>query len=250
MIELLRDGDITVLGRHPYASNIAYVVECSYSGRSCRALYKPVSGERDLWDFPGAVLAAREVAAYDVSEALGLQLVPETVWRDDAPSGAGSLQRWIEDATIDDVAVVTESEPDWLPVLDAELTDGTPVQVVHRDNPDLRAMALLDAILNNADRKGGHLLRDADGALWGVDHGVTFHAEPKLRTVLWGFTGEEIDTQLLAKLDVPLEQLPSVRHALDDVEIVALRSRIEELRRTARYPAPSPDWPAVPWPVF
>lgn len=250
MIDILRNGSIELIGRHPYASNAAYLVECDFNGERCRAIYKPVSGERELWDFPGVELAAREVAAYAVSEALGLALIPETVWREDAPAGPGSLQRWIEDASISDIAVVTDFDESWLPVLDAQLADGTDVTVVHRDTAELRALAFLDVVLNNADRKGGHILRDSAGKLWAVDHGVTFHQEPKLRTVLWGFTGQAISSDLLQRLDRELASVPSVRLALDEPEIAALHSRTATLQETGVYPAPSPNWPSVPWPVF
>ena len=250
MIELLRSGAITVLGRHPYASNNAYVVQCETETASCRALYKPVAGERALWDFPDTALAAREVAAFAVAEALDLQCIPETVWRDDAPAGPGSLQRWIDDASIEDVAVLTDYDDSWLHVFEAQLTDGTDVHVVHRDSEELRAIAFLDVLLNNADRKAGHLLRGPDGHLWGVDHGVTFHAEPKLRTVLWGFVGQTIADELLARLSVPLHELPEVASVLNEAELAALQDRMQALLRTRVYPEPSPDWPAVPWPVF
>lgn len=250
MINLLRTGATTIIGRHPLSSNAAYVVECEADDRRVRAIYKPATGERPLWDFPDAVLGLREVAAFELAQALGLPLIPPTVWREDLPLGPGSMQQWIEDASIDDVAVVQERAGGWLHVLDAELTDGTAVQVVHRDLPELRQLALLDAVMNNADRKAGHLLRDNDGRLWAVDHGVTFHNEPKLRTVLWGFAAETIDTDLLTRLDERVAQLPAIARALRDVEVGALAKRIRELRERGTYPLPSTDWPAIPWPIF
>lgn len=250
MIDVLRHGEISVIGRHPYASNAAYLVSCSIGDQQCRAIYKPVAGERALWDFPGVELAAREVLAFEVAKALELPMVPETVWRADGPFGSGSLQHWIEDARIDDVAVVEDVEPPWRAVFESELADGTPVQVVHRDNDELRSIAFLDVIMNNADRKGGHLLRDPQGTLWGVDHGVTFHAEPKLRTVLWGFIDERIPTVLRDRLEIDLISLPAVQETLSESEIEALGVRVEELRTSGTFPAPSPRWPPVPWPVF
>ena len=250
MIEHLQHGVITVLGRHPQASNSALVVECVYADVTVRAMYKPVQGERPLWDFPDAVLAAREVAAYDVAVALGFQFIPPTIWRDDGPAGPGSLQLWIDEATIQDVIVTPEPAEGWLPVLQAQLADGTDVVVAHRDTADLRALALLDAVMNNADRKAGHLLRDQAGTLWAVDHGVTFHADPKLRTVLWGFAGDPIEPSLLAQLDVALHELSSVQQALQAEEIEALAERVAALQTSGAYPFPSPDWPAVPWPIY
>lgn len=250
MIRLLSEGTITVLGRHTQASNAVFVVECTLGDEQCRAVYKPAAGERPLWDFPDAVLGRREVAAYEVAVACGFGFVPPTVWREDAPLGAGSLQRWIDDATVVDIAVVPEPPTNWRAVLDAELTDGTPVQVAHADNTELRELALFDALVNNADRKAGHILRDRDGALWAVDHGVTFHADPKLRTVLWGFAGETIADDLLARLSPDLLNLQAVAQAITDDERTALERRIRELVRKRVYPEPSPEWPAIPWPIF
>lgn len=250
MHELLRNGRIAVVGRHPYSSNSALVVDVSDGDARARAIYKPVAAERPLWDFPRGELARREVAAYAASEALGLGAVPVTVWREDAPHGPGSLQQWIEDATIADVDIVQEVEAGWIAVLDAELQDGTEVQVVHRDLPELRALALFDALVNNGDRKAGHLLRDLTGRLWVVDHGVTFHADPKLRTVLWGFEGQSIDEALSPMLEIDLTELHDVRAALDDVELEALRGRQAALRRQGVFPSPSRDWPAIPWPIY
>ena len=244
-------GSVSVLGRHPQASNAVFLVEVTQDDApAVRAIYKPVAGERPLWDFPRGELARREVATHDVAQALGLSLVPMTIWRDDLPLGPGSLQRWVEEASLDDVDVVAEVPDGWCHVLDAELQDGTPVALVHRDLADLRALALLDAVVNNGDRKAGHILRDPAGHLWAVDHGVTFHAEPKLRTVLWGFEGEAIDADLLARLSIDLTDLPAVRIALDDSERAALADRVAVLRAEGVYPGPSPDWPAIPWPIY
>ena len=244
-------GSVSILGRHPQASNAVFLVEVAQeSGPAVRAIYKPVAGERPLWDFPRGELARREVATHDVALALGLPIVPTTIWRDDLPLGPGSLQRWVEEATLDDVDVVPAVPDGWCHVLDAELQDGTPVALVHRDLDDLRALALLDAVVNNGDRKAGHILRDPSGHLWAVDHGVTFHADPKLRTVLWGFEGAPIDAGLLDRLDAALTDLPSVRIALDDEERAALVERVALLRQEGVYPGPSPDWPAIPWPIY
>lgn len=250
MNDWLSNGTITVIGRHTQASNAVFVVECVRDDATCRAIYKPAAGERSLWDFPDAVLAQREVAAYAVAQALGFTFVPPTIWREDAPAGPGSLQLWIDDADVADVAVVTELPSGWLSVLDAELQDGTAVQVAHIDSDELRALALFDAVVNNADRKAGHILRGPDQGMWAVDHGVTFHAEPKLRTVLWGFAGEEIPTALLDRVSPSLAQLPEVVAAIDEREIDALLRRIEELQRSRTFPPPSPEWPAIPWPIF
>lgn len=249
MIEHLRAANVEILGRHPQASNAAFVVSCEHGDTSVRALYKPASGERHLWDFPNAVLGLREVAAYALAEALGLPFIPPTIWRDDLPLGPGSLQLWIDDASLADVEVVTEAAEGWLHVLDAELQDGTEVQVVHRDLPELRMLAFLDLLLNNADRKAGHMLRDAGGALWAVDHGVTFHSEPKLRTVLWGFAGQPIQSDLLQRLDPQLLAIDAVEAALIPLELKALEQRMRAVATMGMYPSPT-HWPAIPWPIY
>lgn len=250
MIELLQHGTLEILGRHPQASNAVFVVECTLADETITALYKPAAGERPLWDFPDVTLAAREVAAYELSEALGMSLVPETVWREDGPAGPGSLQRWIDGARLDDVVVVSEADDGWLPVMEAQLTDGTDVVVAHRDSDALRTMAFFDAVINNADRKAGHLLRDSEARLWGVDHGVTFHADPKLRTVLWGFAEQPIPAGLLAALDVDVRRLPALRRALSEDEFLALEARMRDLASSGRFPVPNADWPAIPWPIY
>lgn len=250
MNEALSTGAITLIGRHPSASNAVFVVQVGDEADGLRAIYKPIAAERALWDFPDGMLARREVAAHRFARALGMDVVPETVWRDDAPHGPGSLQRWIESAQVSDVAVVEELEDAWLPVLEAEMEDGTEVIVAHRDIDDLRAVALLDALMNNADRKAGHLLRDDTGALWAVDHGVTFHAEPKLRTVLWGFAGQPISNELSTVLTGVPSALAVLTDLLDATEIEAVQSRADSLLAGGVFPAPSDTWPSIPWPIF
>lgn len=242
--------EITLIGRHPAASNAVFLVEVATDDGPVRALYKPVAGERPLWDFPEGALARREVAAHRFALALGIPVIPETVWRADGPHGPGSLQRWIESAEVVDVGVFEALEDAWLPVLDAELEDGTAVVVAHRDRSDLRAVALLDALMNNADRKAGHLLRDPGHALWAVDHGVTFHREPKLRTVLWGFAGQPLADDLV---DV-LTRVPSALAALDgwipEEEIDSVQGRADSLLGRGVFPAPTGEWPSIPWPIY
>lgn len=250
MNTLLESGAISIIGRHPQASNTVFVVEVATAEGTTRALYKPVAGERDLWDFPEGALARREVAAHRFAAALGFDVVPTTVWREDAPHGPGSLQLWIDAATLQDVEVVTEAGAGWLHVLDAELQDGTAVVVAHRDAAELRAIAMLDALMNNADRKAGHLLRDAADRLWAVDHGVTFHAEPKLRTVLWGFIGQPLDDHLIDALARVPAVLGELSGWISEVEIDAVQSRADSLLGRGVFPAPSGDWPAIPWPIW
>lgn len=250
MSELLERGGIELLGRHPAASNAVFLVEVTLDDERTRGLYKPVAGERPLWDFPDGALARREVAAHRFVDALGLPWVPRTVWREDAPHGPGSLQAWIEDADVDDVIVTTAVGEGWLPVLEAQLEDGTDVVVAHRDDEELRWVALLDALMNNADRKAGHLLRDSERRLHLVDHGVTFHAEPKLRTVLWGFAGQPLAEEHLRLLQRVPTALEAVAEFLSGPDLEAAAERAAALAATGTFPLPSPHWPAIPWPVY
>lgn len=250
MSDVLEFGRISVIGRHPAASNAVFLVEVSSDDETTRALYKPVAGERALWDFPGGGLARREVAAHVLSVGLGLPFVPTTVWREDAPHGPGSLQQWIDDATVLDVDVLRDLDDGWLRVLDAELEDGTDVIVAHRDSEELRAIAVLDALMNNADRKAGHLLRDPAGHLWAVDHGVAFHHEAKLRTVLWGFAGSPLPEQLLDVLRRVPQALDALQPWISLHEIEAVRLRAASLLEQGVFPHPSGEWPSIPWPIY
>jgi len=249
----LDGGALELLGRITVASNATFLGEVA----GTRVVYKPVAGEKPLWDFPDGTLADREVAAYLVSEATGWGVVPRT-WLRDGPLGPGMVQLWQEpDAAQDPVDVVpSDAVPaGWRTVLEGGDEEGRPVAVVHEDSPALRRMAVLDVLLNNADRKGGHVLPLPDGRRLGVDHGVTFHVEPKLRTVLWGWLGEDLADDEVAGVD-------RVRAALDgdlgaalgallaEAEVDALRRRCERLLAAPRFPGPEGGMPAVPWPLF
>jgi uncharacterized repeat protein (TIGR03843 family) len=259
-LAVLRDGELDLEARILPASNVTLVASATLDGRRLRCVYKPVSGERPLWDFPDGSLAGREVAAYLVSEALGWDVVPPTIERD-GPLGPGMVQAWREpDHRQDPVDVVPEGEiPDgYLRVLDAADGEGRPVSLVHEDSVGLRRMAVFDAVVNNADRKGGHVLAMADGHRYGVDHGVCFHEEPKLRTVLWGWATLRLrdeDREALARLDGDLsDPAAKLRRALgrrlSEAEVAALRTRCRDLLDHDRMPLPSGDWPAIPWPAF
>ena len=250
-------GALDVVGRITGSSNMAVLGRLD--GQRY-VIYKPVRGERALWDFPDGTLAGREVAAHLVSELGGWGLVPPTVLRD-GPLGPGSVQLWIGDPMdpLEEDAVVTlvpsGAVPEgWLPVFDGETATGAEVSVVHQDRSDVRSLAVLDAVMNNSDRKGSHCLRDATGRLWGVDHGVCFHADPKLRTVLWGWSGQPLPDEDLTRLDRLESSLgePAVLSALGVVlpkaDVTALLARTRDLLRRRRHPSPVPGWPAVPWP--
>ncbi|MFJ4921519.1 SCO1664 family protein [Streptomyces sp. NPDC088725] len=259
-VDLLAKGELTVRGRVADASNAVLYCSLSYEGREAHCVYKPVAGERPLWDFPDGTLAQREVAAYEVSEATGWDLVPPTVLRE-GPYGEGMCQLWIEPGGDEDatslLALVEEEEPGegWKAVGFAEVGEGRTALLVHADDERLRRLAVLDAVINNGDRKGGHLLPGPEGRLYAIDHGVTFNVEDKLRTLLWGWAGEPLTAEaleVLARLeevlapDAPL----AVRLAglITPAETEAVRARVRELRGTGRHPQPSGQWPAIPWP--
>lgn len=247
-------GDRLVLtGRIVSASNAVLVGELDGD----RVVYKPVAGERPLHDFPDGTLARREVATYAVSRATGWDVVPETRLVD-GPYGVGMLQRWVDvDLEQDAVALVpADRVPEgMLHVLDGVGVDDEPISLVHEDTAALRRVAVLDVVTNNADRKGGHVLERGDGNRHGIDHGLTMHVDPKLRTVLWGWIGEPlVDDEtagvlrILAALDGELGAV--LRELLAPAEVDALAARCDALVAAGAFPAPRAGSPAVPWPPF
>lgn len=256
--DLLSEADLVIEGRIAGASNSTLRCRIESPGeKALLCVYKPVAGERPLWDFPEWTLGHRELAAYELSEALGWGLVPPTVWRDEGPGGAGMCQAWIDvDPEVDQVDVVRPgtAPAGWKRVLDATDAVGEPVELVHADTCDLRRIAVFDAVANNADRKGGHVLGDREGRTWAIDHGVTFSTEPKLRTVVWGWAGEPIDEGDLRDLCALRDRLGNayepIDRWLDADERVRLRTRLRRLVDTGTYPVPTGRWPAIPWPVF
>jgi uncharacterized repeat protein (TIGR03843 family) len=248
------DGELELVGRITVASNATFLATIG----EVAVVYKPVAGERSLWDFPDGTLARREVAAYTLSEALGWHVVPRT-WLRDGPLGPGMVQVWREpDPEQDPVGVVpARSVPGegWRTVLEAADERGRPVALIHEDSGALRRMAVFDVLANNADRKGGHVLPMPDGHRHGVDHGVTFHTDPKLRTVLWGWLGEELDEDELAGVRRVRDGLvgpfgEDLTHLLGDTELRALAARCDVLLERGTFPAPEGNMPAVPWPLF
>jgi hypothetical protein len=242
-LELLQFGALDVQGRLVDASNATLYCGIELNGVTASCVYKPVRGERPLWDFPDGTLAGREVAAYLVSAATGWNVVPPTVLRD-GPFGPGMVQLWIDGDESVDLA--------WL---------------IRADDPALRRMAILDVVINNADRKGGHLIPMPGGHIYGVDHGVCFHVQNKLRTVLWGWAGQRLPedtTDVLAGLCKRLA--PGTKDSADSHpdgdlaqalvglvtprEVQATVRRIGRLLHTRRHPQPTGDWPPVPWPPF
>ncbi len=231
LLTILSQGEIAVEGRLVDASNATLFVEISDANEKVKAIYKPVSGERPLWDFESGNLASRERAAYLISEAAGFHCVPITILRD-GPFGFGMVQEWIEiDEEIDLASYFRE------------------------DRAELRALALFDAIINNTDRKIGHLLVRPGGELKVCDHGVTFHHEDKLRTVLWQWADSPLDDREMGLLRALKERLRT--HSIEEIpqlinkeEYDALLSRVNRLLVEKKFPLPNPDWPSVPWPPF
>ena len=257
---LLEEGDLVLHGRILPASNATFLGSVTRGDVTLECVYKPVAGERPLWDFPDGTLAGREVAAYLVSEALGGDVVPPTILRE-GPAGPGMVQAWREpDESQSPVDLVPEGRvpAGYLHVLDAFDGNDRPVSLVHEDSAPLRRMAVLDVVVNNADRKGGHVLAMGDGHRHGVDHGVCFHVEDKLRTVLWGWAEERLTGEDRAALERLLEALSStgseLRSSLDGLlsaaETAALTARCAGLLARGRMPSPSGRWPAIPWPAF
>jgi len=232
ILNVLQNGEINIKGEFAWGSNYTFLAEVCLDGRVLQAVYKPSRGERPLWDFPPASLARREAAAYLVSEALGWELVPPTVYRMKAPLGPGSLQFYIEH----------DPEMNYFSLGEAE-------------RQRLRPVVLFDILVNNADRKGSHLLYGDDQHLWLIDHGICFHAENKLRTVIWDFIGDPIPDNLLndircfRQLLIPGQDLyTNLQALLKQIEIHALTMRVEHLITQGQFPAPNPEERSVPWP--
>ncbi|MEV4726849.1 SCO1664 family protein [Micromonospora humida] len=255
-LRLLCEGELELEGRLVDASNTTLRATLALDGRTARCVYKPVRGERPLWDFPDGTLAGREVSAYLVSRATGWDLVPPTVLRD-GPLGPGSCQLWIDEP--DDAEPLVgfvpagSVPPRWFPVAAARDDDGAAFALAHADDPRLARLAVLDAVINNADRKGGHVLAGADDRIYGVDHGVCFHVEEKLRTVLWGWAGRQLPPDAVQVLDALDRQLvgelgEELAEHLTLGEVAEVAVRVRRLRDTGRYPLPPQEWPAMPWP--
>ncbi|MCH6159326.1 SCO1664 family protein [Streptomyces sp. M600PL45_2] len=306
-------GTLNVLGQIRQASNAVLFGEVEHEGRRVPCVYKPVAGERPLWDFPDGTLAQREVAAYEISRATGWDLVPATVLRD-GPFGEGMCQAWVGplpgaepedgeesedgaasevavgegdfggesseetpgDAEADDasdaddadesggsdgggelLAIVEGDEPGegWKPVGYVDTGTARPALLVHADDDRLRRLAVVDAVINNGDRKGGHLLTLPTGELYAIDHGVSFHVDDKLRTLLWGWAGEDLTSEAVATLRGLAAALAEgaplavrLSELITAAELEALRKRVGGLISSGRHPLPSGDWPAIPWP--
>lgn len=236
---------LRIVGRLVEASNATFLVE---DPDGARFVYKPVAGEAPLWDFPAGTLGRREVAAHELSRASGFDVVPVTTWID-GPLGAGSLQEWVEDTgpELARLVPVDDVPADWYGIVIGLDAHDREVAVVHADHPGLRRLALFDVVINNADRKAGHILLSGE-SVFGCDHGVSFHAQHKLRTILWGWAGEPLTDAEVALL----RGVRGVSQVLDDWlephEVRALVSRCEALLHAGTFPEPGDAWPVIPWP--
>lgn len=233
VINVLQQGEISIKGEFIWGSNYTFLAEVCQNGNIIQGVYKPSRGERPLWDFPPASLARREAAAYLVSEAIGWNFVPPTVYRKHAPIGPGSLQLYIEH----------DPEVNYF-------------NMTRSDRQSLRPVVLFDLLINNADRKGSHLLFDQNHHLWLIDHGICFHSEDKLRTVIWDFVGEPIPNNLrddlrnFRHLLLPDTTFSNeLRTLLKSREVDALLARLEHLISLDCFPTPEPDQRSFPWPL-
>lgn len=246
--ELVLDGRIMTASNATFVGHIGEVT----------VVYKPVAGERPLWDFPDGTLARREVAAYLLAVASGWDLVPLT-WLCEGPLGAGMAQLWCQPDPGQDAVTLVPADAvparGWCHVLDGVDEQDREVALVHEDSPALRRMAIFDILTNNADRKAGHVLTMPEGHRYGVDHGLTFHVEHKLRTVLWGWADQELDAPEVAGVQRIRDALDEdLGTALADLltapEVAALAARCDRLLAARRFPAPLDGYPAIPWPPF
>ena len=225
-------GEIAMEGMVPWSSNYTYLVTLKLDEQEAYGIYKPQCGERPLWDFEDGSLCKREVAAYELSVYLNFPNVPVTILRENAPQGLGMVQQFVDHKRRENYFTLRD-----------------------KCRPEMQKIAVFDALINNTDRKGGHILADQSGAIWAIDHGVTFHEEPKLRTVIWDFVDNPIPDPLLNQLDklrIALKANEPIRGTLDGLlarsELRALNTRLNELLRYRRYPSPPEDWPHIPWP--
>lgn len=232
LLHILQNGELQLEGEFLWGSNSTFYITVSLNNGVWKAVYKPLRGERLLWDFPHYTLAKREVAAYLVSQALGWELVPPTVFRKDGPLGAGSIQLYID------------HDPEYHFFTFTSL-----------DRQRLRPVVTFDLVVNNADRKGSHVVVDQQGHIWCIDHGICFHKQEKLRTVLWDFAGESIPQDLVEdlvrlkhELQTEVAWVKELRSYLSIVEIAAMQRRINALIQKPLFPAPPEDRRPYPWP--
>ncbi|WP_231988200.1 SCO1664 family protein [Nakamurella panacisegetis] len=254
--DVLTRGTIDITGRLTDASNLTLLASCTLDGVELECVYKPIRGERPLWDFPDGTLAHREVAARRIAEYAGWDCVPLTIMRS-GPYGAGMVQRWIDQpedgAELVDLVPEDDVPSGWLPVLRAVDVSGSDIAVVHADDPKLKVLAGFDVVVNNADRKGSHILLTGDGRVLGVDHGLCFHVDDKLRTILWGWAGTPLPDAVLEGVHRLAKGMSAdLRTEMHDYmtigEVDALAKRIDLLEMYPIYPMPPRGRTPIPWP--
>lgn len=253
---LLSTGEIEIEGLIPDSTNGALKLLITNGDEQIAAIAKPDVSIRPLWDFPNMDLNKREYATFLFDRKLELGFVPETVIRDISGIGNALVQHWIRE-TENDLIIV--QSPDNIPKSYLRVLQGYDelnklITLAHKDDQDLRKLCLIDLIINNADRKGNHLITDGNNKMWAIDHGVSWHEEPKIRTVLWGWINQEFndgDMDLLTLAKSTLEDwLANDFQYLENSEIECALERLDELVKNKRFPAPGSEWPAVPWPIF
>ena len=255
-LDLLLSGEIEIEGLIPDSSNGALKVTIRGSNQSMEAIMKPEVSIRPLWDFPDLDLNNREYATYLLDRGLNLNYVPETVMRNVKGIGNSLIQEWVKESD-NDLIIVKSPEDipnDYLKVLQGYDELNKLITLAHKDDRALRNLCLFDLIINNADRKGGHLINDSANKMWAIDHGVSWHFESKIRTVLWGWIGVTFDKKDLALLGKAKKVLEKWREEefkyLSNNEIEQAIKRVEELKEGNAFPQPGDQWPAVPWPIF
>ena len=255
-LRVLTDGTLEISGRLTDASNLTLLATASLDGVDIECVYKPIRGERPLWDFPDGTLAHREVAARRIAEYAGWDCVPLTILRP-GPYGSGMVQRWIDQPDnapdLVDLVPAKRVPRGWLPVMRAVDVHGSNVAVVHSDEDKLKLLAGFDVVVNNADRKGSHILVTADGRVLGVDHGLCFHTDDKLRTILWGWAGTALPEQVTDGLQrlangMTGELRIEMGGYLTTVEVDTLARRIDYLQMDPVYPMPPRGRSPIPWP--
>ncbi len=253
---VLTDGTLDITGRLTDASNLTLLATATLDDVDIECVYKPIRGERPLWDFPDGTLADREVAAHRIAEYAGWDCVPLTIMRD-GPYGTGMVQRWIDQPAdspeLVDLVPAKKIPKGWLPIMRAVDHDGADVAVVHADENNLKVLAGFDVVVNNADRKGSHILLPGDGRVLGVDHGLCFHSDDKLRTILWGWAGTPLPDAVkdgLGRLARGMagELRAEMSGYLTITEVDTLAKRIDYLEMYPVYPMPPRGRSPIPWP--
>ena len=241
-------SQLRIIERLPQASNGAFLAELN----GIKVVYKPNHLEKELWDFPTGTLAFRERATYLVDQLLGWNLVPTTELVE-TEQGFASVQHWVEASpSLVEIFPTSDVPEKWLGVLDGQGPTGQALTLAHQDSEALMKIALLDEVVNNADRKGGHILTSADGTTYAIDHGVTFHDEPKLRTVLWGWAGQDIPENLLSNLETAADKIEEseLKELLTEYELQATVERLTQMIASRKFAVPNDEWPSLPWPLF